>query len=54
MNPMERLIFAAAARDEKCASVFEEFGTREARPQQAFPRLVPRAIAVNTRHALAR
>lgn len=54
MNPIERLIFAAAARDEKCASVFEEFGTREARPQQAFPRLVPRAIAVNTRHALAR
>jgi flavin-dependent dehydrogenase len=54
MNPMERLIFAAAARDEKCASAFEEFGTREARPQQAFPRLVPRAIAVNARHALAR
>jgi flavin-dependent dehydrogenase len=54
MNPIERLIFSAAARDEKCASVFEEFGTREARPQQAFPRLVPRAIAVNARHALAR
>jgi 2-polyprenyl-6-methoxyphenol hydroxylase-like FAD-dependent oxidoreductase len=54
MNPIERLIFAAAARDEKCASVFEEFGTREARPQQAFPRMLPRAIAVNTRHALAR
>ncbi|MGN6274999.1 MAG: NAD(P)/FAD-dependent oxidoreductase [Solirubrobacterales bacterium] len=54
LNPMERLIFSAAARDAKCASVFEEFGTREARPQQAFPRLVPRAIAVNARHALAR
>jgi 2-polyprenyl-6-methoxyphenol hydroxylase-like FAD-dependent oxidoreductase len=54
MNPMERLIFSAAARDEKCASVFEEFGTREIRPQQAFPRMVTRAIAVNARHALAR
>jgi flavin-dependent dehydrogenase len=54
MSPIERLIFSAAARDERCASIFEEFGTREARPQQAFPRLLPRAIAVNTRHALAR
>lgn len=54
LNPMERLIFSAAVRDEKCARVFEAFGTRELRPQQAFPRLMPRAIAVNARHALAR
>ena len=54
MNPIERLIFAAAARYEKCASAFEEFGTREIRPQQFMPRMLPRALAVNTRHALAR
>lgn len=54
LNPMERLIFSAAVRDEKCARIFEGFGTRELRPQEAFPRLVPRAIAVNARHALAR
>lgn len=54
MNPIERLIFSAAARDEKCAGAFEEFGTREVRPQQFMPRMLPRAIAVNTRHALAR
>jgi menaquinone-9 beta-reductase len=54
MSPIERLIFSAAARDERCAALFEEFGTREIRPQQAFPRLLPRAIAVNARHALAR
>jgi len=54
LNPMERLIFAAAARDEKCASVFERFGTREIGPEKAFPRIVPRALAVNVRHALAR
>lgn len=54
MSPIERLLFSAAARDERCAVLFEEFGTRELRPQQAFPRLLPRAIAVNARHALAR
>lgn len=54
MNPMERLIFSAAARDERCATLFEEFGTREARPQRFMPRMLPRAIAVNARHALAR
>lgn len=54
LSPVERLIFSAAARDERCASVFESFGTREIRPQQAMPRMIPRAIAVNARHALAR
>jgi flavin-dependent dehydrogenase len=54
MSPIERLIFSAAARDERCARIFETFGTREIRPQQFMPRMLPRAIAVNTRHALAR
>jgi 2-polyprenyl-6-methoxyphenol hydroxylase-like FAD-dependent oxidoreductase len=54
MSAIERLIFSAAARDERCARDFEAFGTREIRPQQFMPRMIPRAIAVNTRHALAR
>lgn len=54
MSPVERLVFSAAARDDRCAGIFEEFGTREIRPQQAFPRMLPRALAVNARHALAR
>jgi flavin-dependent dehydrogenase len=54
MSAVERLIFSAAARDEHCAEVFEAFGTREIGPMRAFPRMLPRALAVNTRHALAR
>ncbi|HEX7278567.1 MAG TPA: NAD(P)/FAD-dependent oxidoreductase [Solirubrobacterales bacterium] len=53
-NSTERLMFAAAARDPRSASLFDLLGTRRARPTQLFPRLVSRAIAVNTRHALAR
>jgi menaquinone-9 beta-reductase len=54
MSAIERLIFSAAARDERCAGMFEAFGTRETRPQQFMPRMLPRAVAVNARHALAR
>lgn len=54
MSPVERLFFSAAARDRKCAELFEAFGTREIGPERAFPQLLPRAIAVNARHALAR
>ncbi|HET9153029.1 MAG TPA: NAD(P)/FAD-dependent oxidoreductase [Solirubrobacterales bacterium] len=54
MSPVERLFFSAAARDRRCAELFEAFGTREIGPERAFPRLLPRAIAVNARHALAR
>jgi 2-polyprenyl-6-methoxyphenol hydroxylase-like FAD-dependent oxidoreductase len=54
MSPVERLMFSAAARDPKAAAIFEAFGTRRIRPQQMLPRLLPRAVAVNARHALAR
>jgi 2-polyprenyl-6-methoxyphenol hydroxylase-like FAD-dependent oxidoreductase len=54
MTPVERLMFSAAARDPKAAAIFEAFGTRRIRPQQMLPRLLPRAVAVNARHALAR
>jgi len=54
LNPAERLMFSAAARDPEMATRFDAFGTRQVRPQQAMPRLIPRAVAVNARHALAR
>jgi len=54
LNPAERLMFSAAARDPKAAELIEAFGTRQIRPQEMLPRMVPRAIAVNARHALAR
>jgi 2-polyprenyl-6-methoxyphenol hydroxylase-like FAD-dependent oxidoreductase len=53
-NPAERLMFSAAARDPKTAGILEDFATRQIRPQRMLPRVVPRAIAVNARHALAR
>ncbi len=53
-NPAERLMFSAAARDPRAAELVEALGTRQRRPQQVMPRALPRAIAVNVRHALAR
>lgn len=53
MNPGERLIFAGAARDPKLATSFEAFGTRSIGPARFFATAVPRAMAVNARHALA-
>lgn len=53
-NPAERLLFSAATRDRKTADILEDFATRRIRPQEMLPRAVPRAIAVNARHALAR
>jgi 2-polyprenyl-6-methoxyphenol hydroxylase-like FAD-dependent oxidoreductase len=54
MNPAERLMFSAAARDPKVAELLEALGTRQSRPQEVMPRALPRAIAANVRHALAR
>ena len=54
LNPAERLMFSAAARDRKAAEMFDRFGTRQLRPQEFLPRMLPRALAVNARHALAR
>ncbi len=53
MRPGERLIFSAAARDQRVAETFDAFGTRCIGPSRAFPAILPRAIAVNARHALA-
>jgi 2-polyprenyl-6-methoxyphenol hydroxylase-like FAD-dependent oxidoreductase len=53
-NPGERLVWSAAARDQELALILEQYGTRLIGPSQLFPRALPRAIAVNARHALAR
>jgi menaquinone-9 beta-reductase len=55
LNPMERLIFSAAARDPAMADHMEAFGTRNI-PVRAFlsPRALGRAGVVNLRHRAAR
>jgi flavin-dependent dehydrogenase len=53
LQPGERMLFAAAARDPKVAAVFDAMGTRRIKPSQMFARAMPRAIAVNARHAIA-
>lgn len=52
MNPGERLIFSAAARDQRLAKTFEDFGTRSIGPARFFARAIPRAVTVNARQAL--
>jgi menaquinone-9 beta-reductase len=51
-NPVERLLFSAAARDEEAAVAFERFGTRQVGPARTFARALPRAARVNALHAL--
>lgn len=53
-NPAERLLFAAATRDPGTAAILDEYATRRIKPSRAIPRAVPRAVAVNARHALRR
>lgn len=53
-NPIERLTFSAAARDPKAAELFDLFGTRQKRAEEVMRQVVPRALVVNARHALAR
>ncbi len=54
LQPGERMLFAAAARDPKVATAFDEFGTRRIKPSRMFATAIPRAIAVNARHSLGR
>lgn len=54
LQPGERMLFAAAARDPKAASMFEALGTRQPRPLARAMRGVPRAVGVNARYALRR
>jgi menaquinone-9 beta-reductase len=53
-SPAERLLFSAAARDRKLAVRFDRFATRQVGPARMMATMVPRALYVNTRQALAR
>jgi 2-polyprenyl-6-methoxyphenol hydroxylase-like FAD-dependent oxidoreductase len=52
LSPPERFLFSAAARDEKVAVTFDHYATRQIGPARMFAGTVPRALLVNTRHAL--
>lgn len=54
LNAGERLIFSATARDAKLATEFDALGSRRITPEQSLARTLPRALAVNARHALRR
>jgi menaquinone-9 beta-reductase len=54
INAIERMLFASGARDERQARKFESFATRTTGPVRMFATTVPRAVLVNTRHALSR
>jgi menaquinone-9 beta-reductase len=54
ISRLERMLFASAARDERQARTFESFATRTTGPARMFATTVPRAVLVNTRHALSR
>lgn len=49
---MERVLFAAAARDPKVAAGFDALGTRRKKPGRVLATVAPRAVAVNARHAI--
>jgi flavin-dependent dehydrogenase len=52
LTAQERAIFAAAARDEKLATRFDRFGTRQVGPARTLATTLPRTVYVNARHAL--
>jgi 2-polyprenyl-6-methoxyphenol hydroxylase-like FAD-dependent oxidoreductase len=54
INPLERMLFSSATRDEGQARTFEAFATRCIGPARMFAATVPRAVLVNARHALSR
>jgi 2-polyprenyl-6-methoxyphenol hydroxylase-like FAD-dependent oxidoreductase len=49
-NLGERMLFAAAARDDRIARRFEAFGTRSVGPARMFATTLPRALLVTARH----
>jgi menaquinone-9 beta-reductase len=52
-NPGERLLFSAAAHDERVARVFEAFGTRTIGPGRMFATGVPLALAAHMRRLVS-
>jgi hypothetical protein len=53
MQPPERLLFSAAARDARMADLMEAYGTRNIRPGRFLRSALPRAIAVHARRRLS-
>jgi menaquinone-9 beta-reductase len=53
MDLAERLLFSAAAYDERLAARFEVLGTRNVDPRRLLPAMLSRAIAVHARHRLS-
>jgi len=53
-NPVERILFSAAARDPRLGVTVDAFATRGVKPGRLIAGALPRAAAVNARHALRR
>jgi flavin-dependent dehydrogenase len=53
LSAAERMLFAAAARDQKAALAFDALGTRQVKPGRMLAKAVPRALAVNLGHAVS-
>ena len=54
LQPPEKLLFSGAARDPRCAAVFDAFGARQIGPARMMATGVPLAIVANARYALGR
>ena len=54
LDPGERLVFSAAAHDDKVADLFEAFGTRNIGPARFLSQALPRALVVRTRRLAGR
>lgn len=52
MEPVERAMFATAARDRQAAALFEALGTRRIRPQELLLPMAQRVLAVNARRLI--
>lgn len=49
----EKMLMAAATRDPRVATAFDEVGTRRTKPAGQLVRILPRIVATNARRALA-
>ncbi len=54
MRPGERATMAAATRDPRVAATFEAYATRRIKTARMLAGVMPRSLAVDTRHALHR
>lgn len=54
LNAGEKMLFSAAAHDERTAKVFEAFGSRNIGPLRMFATAIPLAMFANARRSLSR